>query len=213
MATVYALSTNMLHRDAFTFKIWSVFHTAFPDSIQLDHTYRVHIKSHPNNVNNSCAPAAVPRELDTIHRQLTKISFASLTHLSLLNLQLRHTHLMDLLNLSSLAVLVLEQDVAQARGRDDGGIDNRFMKRWGLETTKKKAFTKLRVLVFRHFQTFLKETFLGLTAFPQLMLCNLDSWFAKQDMEGMKSGGKVPPRGRWRHLSTEGCVEFLKIPP
>jgi hypothetical protein len=196
----------MSFRDAFTFKLWKIFQAAFPNSIELSHTYCVHIKSNTNTVATTYAPLAFPSEMSSIQRQLTSLPFASLSNLNLLNLRLRHTHLMDLLNLPNLAVLALEQDVTQARARDDGGIDNRFMKRWGLEISKKKAFTKLRVLMLRHFQTALEDTFLGLTAFPQLLLCNLDSWFAKQDMIGMKSGGAVPRRGRWRHLPTDGYV-------
>lgn len=108
-----------------TFKVWKVFHAAFPRSIELDHAYRVHIKSNPSTVPALYAPAVSPWEMDSIQRQLTSLPFASLSNLNLLNLQLRHTHLMGLLNLPNLAVLALEQDVSQARSRDDGGIDNR----------------------------------------------------------------------------------------
>lgn len=111
---------------------------------------------------------------------------------------------MELLDILNLAVLVLEQYPIGIYSKDDGGIDDRFIKNWGRAVYEKGAFKKLRVLVLRHFAVSLADTLKGLAVFPVLFLCNLDSWCLKQDLQEFTEHNKQFNSRRWRHMLTDG---------
>jgi hypothetical protein len=173
-------------RDAVTFKIWKIFQEAFPESAELGHCYQVRI------VEQRGQP---PSEMASIQRQITSLPFPTLTNLNLHSLLLRHVHLMDLTNFPNLSVLALEQNAMSTWGVNESGIDDRFMKRWGLLVQEKKAFTKLKVIVFRHFRTTIDSTLTCFERFPSLFLCNVDSLPALLDSTVID---KI-----WRRLSLE----------
>ncbi|KAF2641349.1 hypothetical protein P280DRAFT_309632 [Massarina eburnea CBS 473.64] len=181
-------------KDTVTLKNWALFHKAFPGSKYLIRTFTLPIGAKHDSP---------PLELEPIRRQLVSLTPTSLTNLELRNLTVRDTDLMALLEFPNLAVLVLEQSRNLCKSKDDGGIHDKFMSRWGRAVYDTKAFMKLKVILFRHFQTSLNDTLAGFTVFPKLALCNLDSFFAKQDMIGMAPGALVGARGRWRHLPTD----------
>ncbi|KAF1956526.1 hypothetical protein CC80DRAFT_59669 [Byssothecium circinans] len=186
---------HLKSKDAVTIKNWALYHKAFPGSKDLQHTFALPI---------GAKAGSHPHELEPIQKHLASLPIATLTNLDVRNLSLRATHLMNLLDFPNLSVLVLEQSRELSKSKDDGGISDSFMRRWGRAVFDAKAFTRLRVIVFRNFQTSLDDTFLCFTVFPSLVLCNLDSWWAKQDMMGMLSGGLVGKNRRWKHVPTEG---------
>jgi hypothetical protein len=176
-------------------KTWTLFHKAFPDTKELERNFTLQIPAKTESY---------PQELELIGRQLNSLPPSTLICLNLRGLSLESTHLMDLLKMPNLAVLVLEQSPSLCRSKEDGGINDRFMHNWGRAVYDVKAFTKLKAMVFRNFPTSLQDTFQCFTIFPRLVLCNLDSWLAAYDMKEMKNGAGVPPKGRWKHLPTEG---------
>ncbi|KAF2869164.1 hypothetical protein BDV95DRAFT_578502 [Massariosphaeria phaeospora] len=177
--------------DTFTLTAWSIFRTAFPKEIDLDYQFRIPQKR-----------STAPRELGSIASRLSNLSFDCLSFLCIQNLSLKSGHLMALLKIPNLAVLALEQDHAYTYSKYDGGINDKFMRDWGRAVYEKGAFTKLRVLILRHFSVGMEFTFKGITVFPALYLVNMDSWFLKLDVLGAKSG-QTFKNGRWRHLPTD----------
>jgi uncharacterized protein YjeT (DUF2065 family) len=186
-----ATLTDTLFRDALTFRIWKTFQEAFPDVAELDHIYQVRV---PGTMGTP------PTEIPSITRQLTTLPFSTLTNLNVRNLLLRHVHLMDLTNFSNLAVLALEQFVECAAFpfHYDTGIDEQFMKRWGVIVQEKKAFMQLKVIVFRAFRISIPVTLNCFEKFSSLALCNTDYLV----MEGL-TNSFVPKT--WRLM----CVENL----
>lgn len=180
-----------MHRDTLTFKAWSVFKTAFPGKIEGN--YQVLVPQKTGGLG----------KIDSIRKQVTSLSFDSLTFLCIRNLQINDVNLnTDLLKFRNLAVLVLEQ----LRGQRGGGEDDRMIKSWGMSVATKNYFQKLTVLSLKHFDISVPEALKGLTVFPVLVLCNLDSWQVKKDLEPFLRDGKVytHPNGRWRQKLTDG---------
>jgi hypothetical protein len=160
-----AIPTNSLLRDALTFRIWKIFQEAFPHSLDLDHIYCLRIEE---------GYGGGPREWDSIQRQITTLPFTNLTNLNVRSVILKHVHLMELTNFPNLAVLALEQFEAYADYHT--GINEQFMKRWGVMVREKKAFMQLKVVVFRQFRISLEVTLTCFRKFPSLALCNTDQW-------------------------------------
>ena len=180
-----------LHRDTLTFKSWSVFTSAFPG--KLKENYHILIRQHTGE----------PSKLSTIGRQVTSLSFDSLTFLCIRGLQITTVNLnTDLLKLTNLAVLVLEQP----GGRPDGGENDRMIKDWGVSVSTTSSFKKLRVLVLKHFDVSVPGALQGLTNFPALVLCNLDSWLVKKDLKPSLRDGRVytHTNGQWRQRLIDG---------
>lgn len=125
------------------------------------------------------------------------------------NLRLDYTHLMALTHLQNLAVLVLEQDSSLVRNQDDNGITDQFLRRWSIAIQQQKAFSKLRVLVFRHFQTSIEGTLACLYMFPILILCSINTSHANHDTNSGPNGEPSPSKGPWLHLATEAYVSAL----
>ncbi|KAF2685579.1 hypothetical protein K458DRAFT_14376 [Lentithecium fluviatile CBS 122367] len=186
---------RLKEREALTFKVWKAFQDAFPDSAELDHTYHARIAE---------KRGGRPVEIDVIQKQITTLPFAALTNLNLRHLLLRHVHLMGLTNLTNLAVLALEQDIAQDWS-ENTGINAHYMKRWGLYVQQKGTFMKLRVVVFRHFQTNIESTLACFQRFPQLLLCNIDTSSAAENSTGSGHGTPVPSVDCWQRLVVQGA--------
>ncbi|KAF2707397.1 hypothetical protein K504DRAFT_447394 [Pleomassaria siparia CBS 279.74] len=176
--------------DTLTFKAWATFKTAFPGKIEGN--YYVHSHQGSGGLD----------KIDIITKQLSSISFDSLTFLCIRNLRISAFNLnTDLLKLKNLAVLVLENGSGQTLGE---GHD-KLIKNWGRSVTSTDSFKRLRVLILKGFDMSAPDALQELTVFPALVLCNLDSWHVKKELKSFPQEENIytHPNGRWRHEPTD----------
>lgn len=145
-----------------TANAWSLFQQAFPGEAELNHTYPIRI---PALYGQSTS------ELPSIQQWLRLLPFS---HLSLLNIQslcLRLGDLITLTNLPNLGVLLMRS----AYGEWPQELDDKAMRDWGRAVQEKGAFTQLRVVGLHHHAASLQATLKGLSQFPALRICTVES--------------------------------------
>ncbi|KAH7138130.1 hypothetical protein B0J11DRAFT_513632 [Dendryphion nanum] len=186
---------HIKERDAISCKVWAIFKTVCPEKVP--HRFDVRV---PNKVGTSKIP--------TISRQLNELPFEMLTFLCIQNVPIGPVSLnTDLLKFQNLSVLILQQHRNDDYGRrGNKKDDDRMIRKWGLSVHSANAFTKLKVLVLKRFDISV-EALGGPTVFPSLLLCNLDSWFIKKDLENSIYENKPFVYNRWRQMLTDSNAQ------
>ncbi|KAF2266223.1 hypothetical protein CC78DRAFT_161966 [Lojkania enalia] len=184
---------HLKETDNLSLTAWTIFRRAFPKEVHCDF-----------HINVPERRGAHPHLISSFTSRISSFYFACLTFLCIRNLRLTKDNLMELTNISNLAVLVLEQESDGIYGNCDSDIDGRFIKTWGRAVHEKKAFKELKVLSLKNFTAGLLDFLQGVTAFPALFICNFDSWYARKDIEEFIRDERVFNNGRWRQMLTNG---------
>ncbi|KAF2001053.1 hypothetical protein P154DRAFT_562934 [Amniculicola lignicola CBS 123094] len=181
--------------DTLSAKAWAIFRTAYPDHMNDSYHLRLTERRGTN-----------PFKLATLSKQISSLPSNTLTMLCIRNLFIAAENLStDLLQFNHLAVLVLEQSRAENLYR--GSIpdnDDALVKRWGRAVHQSGSFKQLKVLMLKHFDISL-DALIGLTVFPALLLCNLESSGIYVDLKDTERMGKP-----YKYRNKDGELKWVQ---
>jgi hypothetical protein len=144
-----------------TYNAWNIFSDAYPD--ELNPHQRFHI--YPTRGSYE------PSELFSITNRLSKLDTTFVTFLSVRDFSLNFDHLKTILNISTLATLVLEQ----ARPNGTSEISTRNFLDWARARQEKNALKSLRVFILSDFGIDRRSVCEGLAGFPVLQLVGIQN--------------------------------------
>jgi hypothetical protein len=145
-----------------TYNAWNLFSDACPDEINRQQQFHVY---------ESDEWSYEPRQLFSITDRLAKLNTSFVTLLCVRDFSLTFDHLKALLNIPTLAALVLEQ----ARPGGVSEITARHFMDFGRAAREKSALQKLRLLIMCDFGIGRKAVLDALSGFPCLQLIGLQN--------------------------------------
>jgi hypothetical protein len=183
---------TMACSEALTYNAWSIFATAYPAAINPYQEFHIY----------SSDASYEPTQLFSITSRLSKLPLTFISFLCIRDFDLTFDHLMALINIPSLAALVLEQ--ARPGGRS--GITARHFLDFGRAVREKRTFTKLRLLMLCDFGLGRKTVLQGIARFPALTLVGLQN-----SKTGSMGDGGEDVTGEWRYITTEEYVVIITL--
>ncbi|KAH8727092.1 hypothetical protein GQ44DRAFT_612021 [Phaeosphaeriaceae sp. PMI808] len=147
---------QVINNDTLSFNVWNIFLDAFPDKME----------SQEFHVYQSGNWSFEPTELPSIVKRLSKLNTSFLTLLCIRDFILTLDHLVSLLDIPTLAAVLLEQ--APPGGKSP--IEDIHFKSWVSAAHKKSALQKLKLLVLCDFGIERKSVLERVSVFPSLSL-------------------------------------------
>jgi hypothetical protein len=143
-----------------TFNTWNVFLNAYPDQINSHQEFHVF---QPDQWSYE------PTQLPSILTRLSRLDTSLVTLLCVRDFSLTFDHLKAVINIPTLAAMILEQAYPGSKS----GISARQFLDFGRAVRDKKALQKLRLLVMCNFRICRKVILEGASTFPSLHLVGL----------------------------------------
>jgi hypothetical protein len=145
-----------------TFNAWSIFLDAYPDQINGHQEFHVF---QPDQWSYE------PTQLSSIISRLSKLDTSLVTLLCVRDFSLTFDHLKAVINIPTLAAMILEQ--ARPGGKSE--ISGQQFLDFGRAARDNKALQKLRLLVMCDFGIGRKAILKGVSTFPSLHLVGLQN--------------------------------------
>ncbi|KAF1920617.1 hypothetical protein BDU57DRAFT_534381 [Ampelomyces quisqualis] len=179
---------HLIENEAWTYNAWNIFSDAYPNELNPKQQFHIYPRG-----------SYEPRELFSITNRLSKLDASFVTFLSVRNFSLTFDHLKALLNIPTLATLILEQ----ARPNGTSEISTRNFIDFGRAAREKKALRYLRVLILSDFGINQKAVCETLAGFPALQLVGLLNTKVR-DLVGLPQSAHLP----WTTVTESELAKF-----
>ncbi|KAF2500154.1 hypothetical protein BU16DRAFT_522978 [Lophium mytilinum] len=171
------LANLITSSETWSLETWETFVAAHPEAVP-DMNYKLDIPDARGT--NLC-------ELPSLNKHLSNLTFDHVTRLSIVELAFTTDNLFEIAKIPNLEVLNLQGRVS-GNSVDDSVYNDYFLSRWSYVVLGSGHLSKLRVLIFRHFDV-TSATLKKLSPFPALALCNLESVCLKSDRNNTSRNG------------------------